>query len=198
VTNDELNQLLRRAVPPARDANYWKEFPEAVAQRVRTESPDTIPATCRQPSVSVWIKGLALAGAVALAALILWPGFLGNDRPEPPVQALQTYYRNMSELFPHQFEAMIVSGEGVQLQLSDRADIPSSPPLYVRICGPSARCTTVVTFSGQSIRVGGKEFEILATGEGKILVLAQEGVWTPGDGPVSGQRWHFESGWLNL
>jgi len=200
MTHDELTRLLRSAPPPPRNVEYWHEFPAQVVRKIQ-QTPRTESATAHSRDTAVlfpaWLKELGLVGACAAALCLLLPGLrLRTPAPgEPRLAALRTYYRNIEEMFPHQFEAVLVTSEGVQLQLSTRANVPNSPPLYVRICTPS-RCTTAVTFSGQSIRVDGKEFEVLATGQGEILVLAREGVRSPGNNPVSGQQWRFETGWL--
>ena len=93
-------------------------------------------------------------------------------------------------------ETVVFGGDEPYLQLSELPDVPSSPPLFVRICPPSGKCVTAVSFSGQKVRVSGREFEILANGVGEIFLLAKEGVWSPGQAPVGGENWRFETGWL--
>ena len=151
----------------------------------------------RTPSWRHW--SLAAAGACALAALgalafVLWPTHRVSPE-DAQVQVLRQYYREVSPLFPKQFEALVLDAGAVHLQLAEAATLPTSPPLYVRVCGPSAGCVTAVTFSGQRLNLLGRDFEVLVDGQGRIFFLAKEGVWVPGHGPASG-GWRFDAGWL--
>lgn len=200
MNNNELEHLLRSVPAPERDDAYWKEFPEALSRRIGSEAQPPAPhEPCRTSPLLKRNWGLAFAGVTAVVAcfvfFLLPPKHPGSPTQEQ-LQSLRVCYQQIRELFPQQMEAVILSPDGVQLQLSDTPDVPDSPPLFVRICAPSAPCATAVSFSGRKIRVAGREFEILANGAGEIFVIASEWVWVSGQGPVSGEGWRFESGWL--
>ncbi len=197
MNNDELDQRLRSASPPERSEAYWREFPESVERRILAEK-QRAEAAVRpgfHPSLK-WIWRLALPGAAVVIALLLMPG----QQPKTPIHeqlsSLRAGYEQVAALFPGQLETVVFGGDEPYLQLSDLPDVPSSPPLFVRICPPSGKCVTAVSFSGQKVRVSGREFEVLANGVGEIFLLAKEGVWSPGQAPVGGENWRFETGWL--
>ncbi|HKX62804.1 MAG TPA: hypothetical protein VJS65_13185 [Verrucomicrobiae bacterium] len=199
MTNDELDRLLRSSPTPAGQDDYWRTFSDKVSQAIRQPAERAFVPRSETASLTGlgWIKWSAFAACVVLAAAFVTTLLVPqHPQSEPQLLALRAYYRNMTELFPHQFEAVILSSEGVQLRLSDRADIPTSPPLYVRVCGPGHQCATAVTFSGQKINMAGTEFEVLASGRGEIFLLAKERVWAPENEPEGGRRWHVETGWL--
>jgi|SRR5881394_391747 len=193
----ELEELLKQNTPPERDEAYWRDFPPAVSRRIRSEErPAAVPVRRGVAAFRMWRGLAAAAGAAALVAILVAPRLRRESPSDEQLQALRTCYRQVSELFPRQLEAVVLGPDGLQLQLSDRPNVPISPVLYVRICTPASWCTTALTFSGQVIRAGGREFEILADGTGHIFLVAEDGVWTPGHAPPSGEPWRLESGWL--
>jgi hypothetical protein len=197
MNNRELDRLLKTAPLPERNEAYWREFPESVARRIRVELlPNQTHARENFGTLSKWRWWLGFAGAAAAVAFFVASENRRDSRSDEQLQALRTCYQQTADLFPRQLEAMMLGADGPQLQLSDAPDVPATPPLFVRICPPSSRCTTVVSFSGRKIRVSGEEFEILANGAGEIFLIAKEGVWTSGQMPVGGKAWRFESGWL--
>jgi hypothetical protein len=197
MNNRELDQLLRTTAPPERADAYWEEFPESVVRRIRVEPVRNETGARREFSaLSKWSTWLGLAGATAVVAFFVASEFRQRSQPDKQLLALRTCYRQTADLFPRQLEAVILDADGPQLQLSDTPDVPASPPLFVRICPPSSRCTTVVSFSGRTIHVSGEEFEILANGAGEIFLMTKKGVWSSGESPVKGGGWRFESGWL--
>jgi hypothetical protein len=148
-------------------------------------------------TLSRWSLGLGLGVAAALVVLFAVTGVRPDARRDEQLQVLRTCYREVADLFPRQFEAVILSDDEVQLQLSDAPVVPGSPPLFVRICSPSSRCATAVSFSGRKIHLSGRAFEILANGDGEIFLMSAEGVWRKaGRAPAGCEGWQFESGWV--
>jgi hypothetical protein len=198
----ELDQLLRKVPVPERTEQYWEEFPEAITRRIKNEDNHGTSQQATVPARWVWKLAWKLrypATAAVLLLLLLLPWKRGATPDE--LQRLRLCYREVALLFPKQLEAVVLTAEGAQLQLSDRPNVPDSPPIFVRMCPPqnkgaSPRCTTAVSFSGQKIQLAGREFEILANGRGEIFLLAKEGVLVPGQALVGGEKWRFETGWL--
>ena len=66
---------------------------------------------------------------------------------------------------------------GPRLVLSEKPDVPASPPVFVRICAKTG-CRSFITFSGQRVRMNGDEFEILADAQGGVIVVGGQAVWS--------------------
>ncbi len=135
----------------------------------------------------------------------------GEDQMQSPVAddeadpraALLKVYQEVSELFPGRLKAIVLGQDGPQLQLSETADVPASPPVFVRLCGPAPRCTTAISFSGQIVHFVGGDVEVLTTGADEVFLLSRGVVWTPGGitPPTSGNdapgNWRLDAGWLD-
>jgi hypothetical protein len=65
----------------------------------------------------------------------------------------------------------------MQLVLADRADVPDSPPLFVKICD-GKNCSSLVTFSGQEVEVDGQKITVLADANGGIILAGNQFVWS--------------------
>jgi hypothetical protein len=76
--------------------------------------------------------------------------------------------------------------------LSDRADVPLSPPIYVRICDGS-RCSSVVTFSGQEIQIAGQKVTVLSEANGGIILEGNNFVWSEGKSVYSGKKFKIQA-----
>jgi len=74
-------------------------------------------------------------------------------------------------------QALILDEHGFQFVLAEKADIPDSPAIYLKICGPTA-CRQFITFSGQQIQVNGDVCDVLADAEGNIILAGKHLVWT--------------------
>jgi hypothetical protein len=185
---DELDKLLRSAQMPERSPGYWEHFPKRVVallvgtdcrahQRRLTQSSAVravrvaAPARlARRSSPTIWAAA-GLATACVLIALLLRP-----HRPAPTDYA--KLYREITGLFPNQVRAIVEDERGVHLLLSEKPNVPSSPPLLVRVCEPQ-QCRSVITFSGQRVRLNGQTVEVLADGRGKVLVVGERSVVHP-------------------
>jgi hypothetical protein len=76
--------------------------------------------------------------------------------------------------------------------LADRPNVPASPPVYVKICGPKG-CQRFVTFSGQQIRVNGDVFEVLVDRQGDVLLVGAQWVWSSSEPAVKSSRYRIEA-----
>jgi hypothetical protein len=86
-------------------------------------------------------------------------------------------FQEIQPLFPHQLQAIVFDRQGARLVLAETADVPVSPPLYLKICGPKG-CQQFVTFSGQQIRVNGEVCDVLLDSQGNVLVVGGQLVWS--------------------
>lgn len=188
MNSEELKEFLKSAKTPNRPAEYWDDFPRQVTTALRrgqgmgqrAEQKTHRPVRLRL----AW--GLAFAGAFVLVGFAL--GFWrGHDAGVNTGQLadVKKYYREIEALFPNQVRAISFDRQGPHLVLSEQADVPRSPALFVKVCGPKG-CESFVTFSGQKIKSGGQQFEILADADGKVIVVGDKRVWAGGSdsGPI--------------
>ena len=168
MNNADLDKLLKTARVPERGGDYWQEFPKRVLRCLnRARTPRV--SRPRPQRAAAWAWGLGLAAACVAAGFFF--GFRqGRVGPEErQLAALQKIYREVAVLFPNQLRAIIIDEQGPRLVLAEKPNVPSSDPLYVRIC-QAKRCQTFITFSGQQIRVNGEVFDVLADGSGGVKV----------------------------
>lgn len=139
-----------------------------------------------------FVRKPAFALGVAAACLAL--GFVfglwraqRSPGSDPQFAEARKYFQEIQALFPHQLQAIVFDQQGAHLVLARKADVPASPPLYLKICGPGG-CQRFVTFSGQEIRINGEVCEVLSDHEGNVLVVGRQSLWasTP-TGARSGQ-----------
>jgi hypothetical protein len=123
------------------------------------------------------------AFALGVAAVCLTLGFalgLWKRHASPGSDAqfaeARKYYQEIQGLFPHQLQAIVFDPQGAHLVLAQKADVPASPPLYLKICGPGG-CQRFVTFSGQQIRFNGEVCDVLSDHEGNVLVVGRQSLW---------------------
>jgi len=80
-------------------------------------------------------------------------------------------------MFPNQVQAIIQDENGLHLSLAERPDVPSSPPLWIKVCD-GKHCRSFVTFSGQSVQLAGQRVEVLADARGGVLLVGERFVWS--------------------
>jgi len=194
MNNKELDQILKSARVPERPAVYWERFPRQVTAQLRAGgglesslSPSEGervgvrgPFQRGWPTPFRWKPALALA----LASVCIVFGFVlgawharhpaGTD---PQLAEVAKYFREIAALFPNQLEAIVFDQAGAHMVLADRPNVPASPPVYVKVCGPKG-CQWFVTFSGQQIRVNGDVFEVLVDRQGDVLLMGRQWVWS--------------------
>ncbi len=93
--------------------------------------------------------------------------------------------QEMLAMFPNQVRAVVQDEQGVNLVLSDKDNVPTSTPLWVKICD-GKHCRAVVTFSGQQIRIGNQNVTVLADPEGKIILAGESFLWSNGEPVLAG------------
>jgi hypothetical protein len=100
-------------------------------------------------------------------------------------------------MFPNQVRAIVEDPQGLHLMLSDSGNVPSSTPLYVRICDGKS-CSSLVTFSGQEIQIAGQKMTVLADTQGGIILLGNNFVWSSEEKTYPGTGLKIEAKSLNL
>ncbi len=156
---------------PERTPGYWEHFPERVTARLVGASHQA-PAAF-QHGLRYWALGFATAFVLLVLGAALW---IGKRTPADRLARDERLYREIAAMFPNRVRAIIVDERGVQLELSEKADMPSSPPLRVNVCA-NQQCRTFITFSGQQVRVDGEKFDVLADANGNVLVVGRNFVW---------------------
>jgi len=160
----KLDDILKSARVPERMPGYWEHFPKRVTSHI-----GVVAASPR----NLWWWAIGFATACLLIGLGI------SLRPQRETTTdYAKLYREVAAMFPHQVRAIVADENGVRLVLADKANVPASPPLLVRLCQPQ-RCRSVITFSGQRVRLNGETVEVLADGRGEVLVVGERSVLHP-------------------
>src|SRR4051812_330763 len=107
MNNDELDQRLRSARVPERDAEYWENFPSHVVSTLERRSAIGESESRARPRWSVPLISLcALAAAVLVFGFVIGRGrFSDAQRPAPWLKD-QTALREVLTLFPNRVRAI--------------------------------------------------------------------------------------------
>ena len=181
MNDNELDQLLKSAKAPARPEEYWESFPTDVTRSLNRP--------LREPEPKRWLPRLAWAGAFAAVCIVA--GYLiGHQAGHQEAgngQLLQNekLIREVMAMFPNRVRAIVKDDSGMQLVLSDEANVPDSMPIWVKVC-QGEHCTTLVTFSGQEVEVAGQKMTVLADAENGVILAGDRFVWAS-DEPSAAQ-----------
>jgi hypothetical protein len=194
MNNSDLEKKLKSARVPERTQEYWDDFPQQVTRSLRTAVPGSAGF---QPAGSVdvetrrqdggapkWQPKLAWGFGVAFACLVI--GFAIGHRhgkAEADSFALLQNEKMLHEvltMFPNRVRAIEQDEHGVRLVLSDDADVPTSTPLWIKIC-EGKNCRVVVTFSGQDLQIAKERVEVLMDARGQVLLVGNNFVWSSAD-----------------
>lgn len=179
MSNSELKALLAKSRVPDRNMQYWEEFPNAVSRRIQQgdKLPDEKPA---HPQ-----RALQWAFATVSAALCVWLGFwfgrhgVPHSRTNELAEA-RKFVAELTTMFPNQVRAMIIQNGKTELQIAERADVPQSAPVLLRVCDDSG-CAKIITFSGQQVRVNGQPCDVLVDASGHVIIAGPRFVWSSAD-----------------
>jgi hypothetical protein len=181
MNNDELHRLLKQHSVPERGEAFWEELPRRIGSRLHGDQPRAQAFPERRRFVARYAFGLAAGLAVLCLLLVVLPRKGPREAANPdPLAASRLYFHELEALFPNQIRAIVFDRHGPQLVLADKPDVPASPPLYVRICGPGG-CQSFVTFSGQQIRVNGTDCDVLIDQHGDVLLVGRQWLWSSAD-----------------
>jgi len=122
-----------------------------------------------------WLAwGLATAACVLLAfGLGYWHGRSALADP----LANRDVMRETIAMFPHRVRAIVEDDRGLNLILSDTADIPASAPLYIRVTD-GRHISSYLTFSGQEITLAGQLVTVLADPRGGVILTGDHFLWS--------------------
>jgi hypothetical protein len=206
--NEDLNRSLKALQVPELPAEYWEDFPRRVMARMqRAGAPkpgssealaDRWPAglfACRNSfrfvRRPVFASGLVAACVLLAIAMSLWRG-RQPATVDPQFVEAQKCLGEIEALFPNQLRALVFDQQGPRLVLADKADVPSSPPVYLRISEPKGS-HRFVTFSGQQIQVNGDVFDVLVDRQGGVLLMGEQSVWSSSAAAEKEGRYRIEA-----
>lgn len=194
MTNNELEQLLKLAKIPEREKSFWENFSQNVTRRMRIVS--SRHENKRRPNLSVAVWGVGLA--TACLAMALWFEFhkAPSHGTEEQLAAARKYFQEVESLFPNQVRAISFESGKARLILAEKADIPTSSPLFLKICS-GKKCRSLITFSGQQIQINGEAFEVLSDRQGQILLVGNHSVWSSAN-PVQTKNSYIQAQTLEL
>jgi hypothetical protein len=187
VTDSELNALLRNAQPPPRTDEYWQEFPRTVWRGIARGLP---PESAKPKRLKLSLSAALVTGLAAVCLLVgFWFGtHQRNDSAsrEDTAQA-RKLVAEIGALFPHQVQAIVIENGRTELRLSEKADVPDSAAVLLRICDKTG-CEKIITFSGQQVRINGQWCDVLVDSGGHVIVAGPRFVWSTGQPASSGAQ----------
>jgi hypothetical protein len=182
VNNTDLEKALQKAKVPEPRPGFWDELPGNVQRAIdRGEAADRRKEAVAAPGIFELLLRKA-AVPLAFAVICVMIGFRwGANSRKPEVQPSElaearACWREVAALFPNQLEAIVFDQQGSSVVLSDKANQPSSPPIYLKLCDDTG-CKRFITFSGQQIKVNGESFEVLVGRDGEVLLVGDAKVW---------------------
>lgn len=192
----ELESILKKARLPEIPGESLAMFPRRIVARLkRNDPPDRV--TRKFSPQLAWAFGLMACIVIAFA--------IGHWRKpmEPAAIAANDSLMNTKliretlALFPNRVRAIVQDEHGLNLVLSDSDDVPTSTPLYVRICD-GEHCSSLVTFSGQEIQIAGQKVTVLSDARGGIILTGNQFVWSNTERTYAGNRFKIKAKNLGL
>jgi hypothetical protein len=168
----DLNATLKAAKTPRPSEEYWNDFPRQVTAQLRREPPS------RQPGPH-WFPRLAwgfATMAACLAVILTVSHWRGEASSQDVLQSTKLIHETLA-MFPNRVRAIVEDEHGLNLVLSESADVPASTPLYIRICDGN-HCSSFVTFSGQEIQAAGQKVTVLSDARGGIILTGDQFLWS--------------------
>jgi hypothetical protein len=187
----ELDALLKKARLPEISEESLAMFPRRIVARLPHGDLPVRPARNFSPRLA-WAFGLVLV-IVAAFAIGHWSGRMETKAivENDSLASLKLIHETLA-LFPNRVRAIVQDEHGLNLVLSDAADVPASAPLYVRI-SDGQHSTSLVTFSGQEIQVAGQKITVLADARGGIILEGKQFVWSSSESVYAGRKLKIEA-----
>lgn len=178
MSDHELDKVLRSAPLPGRPPEFWEQLPERITAKIHWQShqPLVSQMETRRFDLLDWALGAGVVAAVCGVVLLLQPE-RKSLAEAGSFEVAEKCYRETEALFPHQVQAIVFDEAGPRVVLAEKADVPTSPPLYLRICGPRG-CQEIVTFSGQQVRVNGDVCDVLTDAGGNVILAGEHMIWS--------------------
>jgi hypothetical protein len=180
----DFESILKRARLPEIPEESLDLFPRRVVARIKRGQP-LAPAARNSPFWLAWPVALASCLMFLSGWLVLRPH--GATKVAEDALANPKVIRAALAMFPNQVRAIVEDKRELRLVLSDREDVPASPPLYVRICD-GKRCTSVVTFSGQEVLAAGQKLTVLSDARGGVILEGRDFAWSSGEPAAAEQH----------
>lgn len=192
MNDSELDKLLEATLVPEKAPEFWEAMPRRISAKVhwRQRRSENVNLPSRPWGGEIW--GWGFAGA---AVLILVGFLLGNWHGNKQVTTLlqnEKLLREVLAMFPNRVRAIVQDERGVNLVLSDAENVPTSTPIYVRICD-GKRCSSLVTFSGQEIQIAGQKLTVLSQSDGGIILEGNKFVWSSSVPVYAGRKLKIEA-----
>ena len=171
--NSRLDAILKRAHPPDLPEEYWDELPTRIGSRLG----EPLPRERRRPRLVlrlVWGAAAAIAGVAA--ALMILPLHGNTERNVSVLESAKVIHEMMS-LFPNRVRAVVQDQHGLHLLLSETNDVPDSTPLFVQVKDGN-RVSSLVTFSGQEVRIDGRQLTVLSDAQGGVILVGDRFLWS--------------------
>ena len=181
MNHHELDALLRNSRPPDWPQAHWETFPAQVVRRVRESESRADVFGHRGDLHRPGSWGRGWPSPPAWCWLSGWdPGSPREGLDPQLVTASARLLSELTGLFPNTFRAVIIEGNQSRILLSEGESARGTEPVLVRLCH-NGECLTIVTFSGERIEVGALQFEVLAGGQGDVLLVGEDFVWSRRD-----------------
>jgi hypothetical protein len=186
----DLDSILKKARTPEPPGEFWEEFPQQVARQLNRPLRETRAAGRN------WFPRFAWTAAMVVCVIIAFA--IGHWRGRTEMAQRQDLLANAKfvhetlAMFPNQIRALVQDSGGVHVVLADSSNVPSSSPLYVRVCD-GKNCSSLVTFSGQEIQVAGQKMTVLSDTQGGIILMGAHFVWASNEKMYSNSRLKIEA-----
>jgi hypothetical protein len=185
MNNAELDSLLRSVPVPKRPQSYWDEFPGRVLGKAHwAESRAQSEADSGFAERRARFRFRYAAVGVALVAAGLAIGFaFGLHKgqqfsiSDSELAMAQRWFHEIGTVFPKQVQAIVIDRQGPHIVLAEQANLPASMPLCLKVSGTSGD-RLYITFSGQQVSVDGELCEVLQDGDGNVLLVGKQQVWS--------------------
>jgi len=195
MNNSELDAKLKAAREPALPTDYRNAFPQTVLKNLRPSPRERAreeKGKVRQPWLPRLAWGMATAACILIAfAIGHWHG-LAEAKAGKDALANTEFIQETLAMFPNRVRAIVQDERGVNLVLSDQETVPTSTPIYVRICD-GKNCSSLVTFSGQEIQIAGQKLTVLSQPDGGIILEGNKFVWSSSERIYAGNHLKIEA-----
>ncbi len=189
----ELDKILKSASLPEQPAEFWKQLLTRITAKIHWQSQQRMTPRAERHRFDLldWAVGAGVVSAVCLVSLLLQPE--RKSLAEADVMALvEKCYRESEVLFPNQIQSIVFDVSGPRVVLAEKADVPTSPPLCLKICGPRG-CQEIVTFSGQQVRVNGDVCDVLTDAKGNVMLAGDHLFWSSQSVGTKAGRYRIEA-----
>lgn len=172
----ELNKLLQAVRVPEQAPEFWERFPRRITAALHWKQQKgevTLPPRPKRRGVWSW----GIAGATILLLLGFVRGYWWGPQPPAALLPNEKLLQEVLATFPNQVRAIIQDENGLHLSLAERPDVMQAQPLWLQIC-EGKHCRGIITFSGQTVQLGGQQVEVLADAAGEVMLVGPHFFWS--------------------